>query len=136
MSLAFVRDEKASPHLRIGDNVFVGRNTVLSIHAPIVIGASNLIGAYCYITSCNHEFKKPCRAHAARRGYTFAPVTIRDRSLARNSRCHFAGSHHRRGGHSWRRLGGDQKYSGVRNLGRYTGPVYRAPPVNGSRPYS
>jgi acetyltransferase-like isoleucine patch superfamily enzyme/glycosyltransferase involved in cell wall biosynthesis len=75
VSLAFVRDEKASPHLRIGDGVFIGRNTILSIHSPIIIGANVLIGAYSYITSCNHAFKTRSLPIGAQ-GYTYAPVTI------------------------------------------------------------
>jgi acetyltransferase-like isoleucine patch superfamily enzyme len=75
VTLAFVRDEKGRPHLRIGDGVFIGRNTMLSIHSPIIIGANVLIGAYSYITSCNHAFKTRALPIGAQ-GYTSAPITL------------------------------------------------------------
>jgi acetyltransferase-like isoleucine patch superfamily enzyme len=76
VTLSFVRDKEAThPHLRIGDGVFIGKNTFISIHAPIFIGANVLIGPYCYITSCNHAFKTRALPIGLQ-GYTFAPVVI------------------------------------------------------------
>jgi len=46
----------ADPKLRIGRQVFIGRNTYIGVHQPITIGNHALIGAYCYIISGTHSF--------------------------------------------------------------------------------
>ena len=61
--------------LKIGDRVFIGRNTVLSAYGGIEIGPEVLVGAYGYISSNNHAFDT--QAVSIRdQGYTYGPVCI------------------------------------------------------------
>jgi len=77
VSIAFVSNAKCDrQQLVVGDNVFIGRNTVLSIYSEITIGDNALIGAYCYITSCNHAYESRSLPIGVQ-GYSYAPVSIK-----------------------------------------------------------
>jgi len=65
----------ATPQLKLGNDVYVGKNTFLGSYFPISIGDNTLIGADSYIISANHGFSRrdiPIR----KQGYFGAPVAI------------------------------------------------------------
>lgn len=75
VTFAFDPDQKSRPRLQIGQGVFIGRNTFISVYDQVVISANVLIGAYCYVASSNHAFGT--RALAIKdQGYTYGPVKI------------------------------------------------------------
>jgi acetyltransferase-like isoleucine patch superfamily enzyme len=50
-------DESKDPRLTLGEKVFVGQGTHLSVMCPMKIGNHSLIGAYSYLLTNNHRFE-------------------------------------------------------------------------------
>ena len=46
----------AKHNIVIGDNVYIGRSTIIDSNLSIVIGANTLIAPHCFITDTNHIF--------------------------------------------------------------------------------
>src|ERR1700722_4767166 len=70
-------DESKEPTLSIGERVFVGQGTHLSVMCPMVIGNHCLIGAYSYLLTNNHRFESrtmPIRDQ----GYVEKPLVVGD----------------------------------------------------------
>ena len=70
-------DESKEPTLSIGERVFVGQGTHLSVMCPMVIGNHSLIGAYSYLLTNNHRFESrttPIRDQ----GYVEKPLVVGD----------------------------------------------------------
>lgn len=67
----------ARPSLCIDSHTYIGRNTFLGAHEPITIGKYVLIGAYCYITSANHQYQSR-ELPIGLQGFIGAPITIED----------------------------------------------------------
>lgn len=75
VTFAFPADGEPCPGLRIGNHVFIGRNTFLSAIGRIEIGDDALIGAYCYLASANHRFAAK-NVPVGLQGYDVRHVTI------------------------------------------------------------
>jgi acetyltransferase-like isoleucine patch superfamily enzyme len=63
------------PQLKIGERVFLGQGTHLSVMQPMNIGKNTIIGAHSYLLTCNHRFASreiPIRDQ----GYETAPLII------------------------------------------------------------
>lgn len=63
------------PKLTIGNRVFVGQGTHLSVTRPMAIGHNTLIGAYCYLVTNQHRFATreiPIRDQ----GYDCQPLSV------------------------------------------------------------
>ena len=69
-------DEKSdNPKLILGRRVFIGQGTHLSVMQPLTIGNDTLIGANCYLLTCQHRFESrtiPIRDQ----GYDCQPLNI------------------------------------------------------------
>lgn len=68
-------DRAAHPLIKLGANVYVGRNCYLGAYEPLEIGADSLVGAYSYIITGDHRFDDPSRP-VREQGYRGAPVVI------------------------------------------------------------
>jgi acetyltransferase-like isoleucine patch superfamily enzyme len=63
------------PRLTIGNRVFIGQGTHLSVMRPLSIGHNTLIGAYCYLVTNQHRFSRrdmPIRDQ----GYDCQPLSV------------------------------------------------------------
>lgn len=63
------------PQLNLGERVFIGQCTHLSVMQPLTIGRNTIIGANCYLLTNQHRFQSrelPIRDQ----GYDTAPLTI------------------------------------------------------------
>ena len=56
LTLWIAREVDADPRLRIGEGVYIGRNTFVGVFQEVEIGRATQIGAYTYIISGNHRF--------------------------------------------------------------------------------
>ncbi len=72
----WIADQKdAKPELKIGSDVFIGRNSYLGVYQSLTIGNSVMIGAYSYITTANHDFKSR-EIPMSKQGFTSSPIKI------------------------------------------------------------
>lgn len=49
-----ISNEKLTPKMTIGDNVFMGRNTTILCANEVTIGSNAMFGSYCFISDENH----------------------------------------------------------------------------------
>ena len=70
-------DQGAEPKLAMGDNAFIGQHSYLGVFKPITIGAYAMIGAHCYIISCNHDYSRR-DLPIQKQGFVGAPIVIED----------------------------------------------------------
>ncbi len=47
------------PNIDIGDNVFIGRGSIIDSNLSIVIGSDTFVAPYCFITDTAHNFSDP-----------------------------------------------------------------------------
>lgn len=69
------QDESKEPLLKIGERVFVGQGTHLSVMRAMTLGNHSLIGAYSYLLTNNHRFERrdlPIRDQ----GYVEEPLVV------------------------------------------------------------
>jgi acetyltransferase-like isoleucine patch superfamily enzyme len=75
VTIAFPPEGMPCPGLVIGRNVFIGRNTFISVFGRIEIGNDVLIGAYCYLAAANHRFET-LSIPISEQGYDFKYIKI------------------------------------------------------------
>lgn len=75
LSIWIAEEKDAAPKLKIGKNIFIGRNCYLGVYNSLSIGDSVMIGAYCYITTANHRFERRDLT-MNQQGFSSAPVHI------------------------------------------------------------
>lgn len=70
-------DRKTQHNICVGENVFIGRGTIIDANLSVIIGRDVLIAAYCFITDTEHEFQDNSKPIFVQ-GWKYKPVIIED----------------------------------------------------------
>lgn len=77
VSIYFPSNPETHGSLTVGNQSFIGRNTMLGLFDSITIGENVQIAPYCFIIAGNHRFDRR-DIPISEQGHTVAPIAIED----------------------------------------------------------